>query len=156
MIFHRFVFALACLFICLSFEPVISQVSPPLLESYNFDIGNSSGVELSFHDDRLGNGGAEMRLTMQPVPGGHQIRLEVFRHVSPGTVVFALLLERVEITFLNSSGAPIRSVVLDKTLGENGLFIIGDSADGYFKNQRILRGLGSARRVVISLFGNYE
>lgn len=133
-----------------------AQVSPPVLEQYNFEMGNSGGIELSFLDQNLGNGSAQLRFVLQPCQNTHELRLEVFRHVPPEQVVFALLLERVEITFLNSTGAQIRKVVVDETLGEGGLFILGDSNDGYFRLQRNFRGLNSARRVTISLFGNYE
>jgi hypothetical protein len=132
-----------------------AQVSPPVLEQYNFEMGDSGG-ELTFLDQRLGRGTAQMRIELRTGQNAHDLRLEVFRHVPPGQVVFALLLERVEITFYNSEGAAIRKIVLDESLGEGGLFILGDSNDGYFRLQRTFKGLNSARRVTISLFGNYE
>lgn len=145
---------LMILFLCLAWNAA-AQVSPPVLEQYDFEMGDSGG-ELTFLDQRVGRGTAQMRFELRVCQNAHDLRLEVFRHVPPGQVIFALLLERVEITFYNSAGAAIRMIVLDESLGEGGLFILGDSNDGYFRLQRTFKGLNSARRVTISLFGNYE
>jgi hypothetical protein len=133
-----------------------AQVSPPVLEQYNFEMGTSGAVELSFLDQNIHNGSAQFRLELRKCQNEHDLRIEVFRHANPGQILFALLLERIEITFYNSSNTPIRTIVLDESLGNQGLFIIGDSNDGYFRAQRTLKGLTAARRVTISLFGNYE
>jgi hypothetical protein len=133
-----------------------AQISPPVIEQYSFEMGNSVG-QLTFLDEKVGAGSAQMRFELRPCQNAHEIRLEVFRHVAPGQVIFALLLERVQITFLNAGGVGIRTVTVDgESLGEGGLFIIGDSNDGYYRLQRTFKGLNSARRVTISLFGNYE
>jgi hypothetical protein len=133
-----------------------AQVSPPLLEQYNFEMGTSGAVELYFLDQNIHPGTAQFRFELRKCQNDHDLRIEVFRHVNPEQVFFALLLERIEITFYNSSNTPIRRIVLDESLGDQGLFIIGDSNDGYFRAQRSLKGLSAARRVTISLFGNYE
>jgi hypothetical protein len=66
------------------------------------------------------------------------------------------LLDRVEIDFVSSTGATLKSIVLDQSLGQDGLFVIGDSADGYFENTRKLSGMAAVRAIRLRLFGNYE
>lgn len=127
-----------------------------LLEEYNFQLGASGGNELLFHDHSLGNGNAQMRFHVFPISNQEsQVQIEIFRHTLD-RITFALLLDRVEMEFMNSSGATLKSIVLDQSLGLDGLFVIGDSADGYFENTRRLSGLGSVRSIRLRLFGNYE
>jgi len=153
----RFIYVIPFLTVLLTANSIWGQSGLPLLEEYSFQIGDSSGVELNFLDPSLGKGNAEVRFQLQPVgKGGYQIKLEVFRHVSQNVITFALLLERVEIGFVSASGEPIRTIVLDQILGESGLFIIGDSSDGYFQRKFTAESLGGARGVTLKLFGNYE
>lgn len=127
-----------------------------LLEEYNFQLGASGGNELLFHDPSLGNGNAQMRFHVFPISNQEaQIQIEIFRHVT-GKITFALLLDRVEMDFLNNAGATVKSVVLDQSLGQDGFFVIGDSADGYYENTRKLTGMGAVRSIRLRLFGNYE
>ncbi len=127
-----------------------------LLEEYNFQLGASGGNELLFHDSSLGNGNVQMRFHVFPISNQEsQVQIEVFRHIL-GKISFALLLDRVEIDFVNSTGATIKSIVLDQSLGQDGLFVIGDSADGYFENTRKLSGMAAVRAIRLRLFGNYE
>ncbi len=110
-----------------------------------------------FHDPNLGNGAAQVRFHIQPTNKQEtQLRIEVFRHQPPDLIAFALLLERIEIQFLDAGGAILKSVVVDEQLGPSGLFIIGDSNDGYFEATRKLTGMGSVRSIRLRLFGNYE
>jgi hypothetical protein len=127
-----------------------------LLEEYSFQLGASGGNELLFHDHSLGNGNAQMRFHVFPISNQEsQVQIEIFRHTLD-RITFALLLDRVEMEFVNGSGATIKSIVLDQSLGLDGLFVIGDSADGYFENTRRLSGFGSVRSIRLRLFGNYE
>lgn len=133
-----------------------AQTDLPLLEEYNFQLGASGGNELLFHDPQLGNGLAQLRFHIQPISNQEtQVRIEVFRHFISG-VTFALLLERIEIQFVDGAGVTTKAIVLDKSLGQDGLFIIGDSNDGYFENVRKLTGMSAVRSVRLRLFGNYE
>lgn len=146
----------AILLVVLALKLSIAQTNLPLLEEYNFQLGDSAGTELLFHDQRFGNGGsAQFRIHLIPDRQDIRLRLEVFRHHTSG-ISFALLLERVEIQFFNASGALAKSLVLDQVLGENGLFIIGDSSDGYFKFERKITGMTVVRALRIRAFGNYE
>jgi hypothetical protein len=134
-----------------------AQGEPPLLEEYHFQLGDSGRFELTFLDPGINRGGAQFRFTLHPAgPGEYHMRLEVFRHVRPGTITFALLLERIEVSFSDGQGDLLRKIVVDQALGANGLFIIGDSADGYFQHARTVQGLAAARRIAIRLLGNYE
>ncbi|MCI0618474.1 hypothetical protein L0244_36310 [bacterium] len=127
-----------------------------LLEEYNFQLGASGGSELLFHDPSLGNGNAQVRFHVFPISNQEsRVQIEVFRHTME-RITFALLLDRVEIDFVNSTGATIKSIVLDQSLGQDGLFVIGDSADGYFENTRRLSGMAAVRSIRLRLFGNYE
>jgi hypothetical protein len=133
---------------------VFAQVS--LLEEYSFQLGGSGGNELLFHDRSLGNGNAQMRFHVFPISNQEaQVQIEIFRHTLD-RITFALLLDRVEMDFVNTSGATIKSIVLDQSLGQDGLFVIGDSADGYFENTRKLSGMAAVRSIRLRLFGNYE
>lgn len=133
---------------------IFAQVN--LLEEYNFQLGASGGNELLFQDHSLGNGNAQMRFHVFPISNQEaQVQIEIFRHVI-GKITFALLLDRVEMDFVNSAGATIKSIVLDQSLGQDGLFVIGDSADGYFENTRKLSGMAEVRSIRLRLFGNYE
>lgn len=128
----------------------------PVLEEYNFQLGESGGSELLFHDPSLGRGNAQVRFHVFPISNQEsQVQIEVFRHII-GKISFALLLDRVEMEFQNSAGAAIKTVVLDESLGEGGFFVIGDSADGYFENTRRLTGMGAVRSIRLRLIGNYE
>ena len=137
--------------------PAWAQGGPPLLEEYLLQLGDSGRFELTFLDPSISHGDAQFRFTLQPANAGeYHMRLEVFRHVHPGTITFALLLERIEVAFWDDQGELVRKIVVDQTLGTNGLFIIGDSANGYFQRARIVPGLATARRITIRLLGNYE
>lgn len=127
-----------------------------LLEEYNFQLGASGGSELLFHDPSLGNGNAQVRFHVFPISNQEsRVQIEVFRHTIE-RITFALLLDRVEMDFVNSSGTAIKTIVLDQSLGQDGLFVIGDSADGYFENTRRLSGMAAVRSIRLRLFGNYE
>jgi hypothetical protein len=135
---------------------LFAQVSTPIIEEYNFQFGSSGGSELLFHDPAVGNGNAQVRFHVFPISNQEsQVQIEIFRHII-GKISFALLLDRIEIDFANSAGATIKTIVLDQSLGQDGLFVIGDSADGYFENTRKLTGMGAVRSVRLRLFGNYE
>jgi hypothetical protein len=134
-----------------------AQDKPPVLQEYSFQLGDSGRFELTFLDPSIQRGGAQFRFTLHPTnPGEYHLRLEVFRHVKPEVITFALLLERIEVAFWDSRDNLVREVVVDRSLGPEGLFIIGDSADGYFQHMRIEQGLATARRITIRLLGNYE
>jgi hypothetical protein len=134
-----------------------AQNRPPVLEEYSFHLGDSGRFELTFLDPSIRRGGAQFRFTLHPThPGEYHMRLEVFRHVKPEVITFALLLERIEVAFWDSRDNLVRAVVVDRSLGPEGLFIIGDSADGYFQHRRTEQGLATARRITIRLLGNYE
>ncbi len=127
-----------------------------LLEEYNFQLGASGGSELLFHDPSLGNGNAQVRFHLSPISNQEsRVQIEIFRHTTE-RITFALLLDRVEIDFVNSTGATSKSIVLDQSLGLDGLFVIGDSADGYFENTRKVSGMAAVRSIRVRLFGNYE
>jgi len=135
-------------------QSVFAQKS--LLEEFNFQLGESGGNELLFHDPSLGNGNAQLRFHVFPISNQEaQVQIEIFRHVI-GKITFALLLDRVEMDFVNSAGATVKSVVLDQSLGQDGFFVIGDSADGYFESTRRLSGMAAVRSIRLRLFGNYE
>ena len=145
------------LFLIFFASTAFAQSELPLLEEYSFQLGVSAGTELLFHDPNLGNGAAQVRFHIQPTNKQEtQLRIEVFRHQPPDLIAFALLLERIEIQFLDAGGAILKSVVVDEQLGPSGLFIIGDSNDGYFEATRKLTGMGSVRSIRLRLFGNYE
>jgi hypothetical protein len=144
--------------ICLlSATSLFGQSGPPLLEEYSFQLGSSGGSELLFHDPSITGGAAQVRFHILPISKQEtQMRIEIFRHNPPDLITFALLLERIEVQFLDSAGTTLKSVVIDEQLGESGLFIIGDSNDGYFEATRKLSAMGSVRGVRLRLFGNYE
>jgi len=149
-------FKVVTLFLFFISSNLFAQISPPLLEEYNFQLGSSGGNELLFHDPQLGNGNAQLRFHVLPISNQEsRVHIEVFRHII-GKITFALLLERIEIEFLNVAGATVKTVVLDQSLGEGGLFIIGDSSDGYFENIRKATGMSAVRSIRLRLFGNYE
>ncbi len=136
-------------------EPASSEL--PLLESYTFELGGWPQVELSFLDPRIERGQAQFRCEIRPSGrDASRIRLEVFRHVRPDSIQFALLLEQVRLEFLDAAGAPVKTIVLDEVLGEGGLFILGDSSDGYYQYRTTVSGLQRAERLRIQLLGNYE
>ena len=77
-----------------------AQDRPPVLEEYRFQLGDSGRFELTFLDPGIQGGGAQFRFTLHPTnPGEYHLRLEVFRHVKPEVITFALLLERIEVAF---------------------------------------------------------
>lgn len=134
-----------------------AQTELPLLEEYGFQLGSSGGTELLFHDPSITGGAAQLRFHIFPINKQEtQMKIEVFRHHPPELIAFALLLERIEVQFLDAGGATLKTVVLDQELGETGLFIIGDSNDGYFEGTRKLTGMNSVRSIRLRLFGNYE
>jgi hypothetical protein len=135
----------------------LGQSDFPLLESYSFELGSSDAVDFSVHDLNLGAGAAQLRLQLARLEGNRSaLRLEVFRHVPAGAISFALLLDRVEIDLLGPGGALLRRFAVDTELGPDGLFIIGDSADGHFEFERSFERPAALRRIDLRLFGNYE
>ena len=130
----------------------------PILERYVFDFGSSGGTDLAFRDPRLGNGNAFFRFEMRSRnPRVVEVHLEIGRHVAPDTITFALLVSRIRVSFLDRTGRSVGEVDLQgESLWPGGLFVIGDSDDGYFQVRETLRGVGRARRAVVRIFGNYE
>lgn len=62
-----------------------AQDGPPVLETYSFQLGDSGRVELTFLDPSIQRGGVQFRFTLHLAnPGEYHLRLEVFRHGSPG------------------------------------------------------------------------
>ena len=134
------------------------EMRPPILEHYVFDLGTSAGYELTFLDPRLGNGTAFFRLELRSrSPRMADVRLEIGRHVAPDAITFALLVSRIQVSFLDRAGRAVQKIDLQgESLWPGGFFVIGDSADGYFQLRRSLRELEGASRVVVRVFGNYE
>ncbi len=129
----------------------------PRLETYAFELAGWPQVELAFLDPRIANGAAQFRFEIKPVGrGASRLRLEIFRHVPPDSVQFALLLEEVRLDFFDAAGETVKTIRLDEVLGDGGLFILGDSADGYYQYRGTVSGLERAARLEIRLFGNYE
>ena len=141
----------------LGFETARAQGSLPVLEQYAFDVQDWSSAELEFLDKKISTGGAQFRLQIRNVNSDTiEVHLAVFRHIVD-RIAFALLLEEIRVRFVDASGKVVKSFTLDQVLGENGLFIIGDSQDGYFEHRRRLKGgLRNATRLEVELLGNFE
>lgn len=136
---------------------VFAQGELPLLERYSFDVQDWPSVELSFLDRKIGTGGAQFRLEIRNVTAQtSELQLAVFRHLPSDQIAFALLLEEIRVRFLDPAGNVVKAFTLDQILGPDGLFIIGDSQDGYFEHRRKLSGLRGASRLEVELLGNFE
>src|SRR5262249_10410910 len=137
-------------------DSIPAQSTLPFLEGYRFDVGNSQPEELLFHDASISGGSAQFRFHLtRDALDQTDMRLEVFRP-QRNAVEFALLLERIEVDLLQANGTLIRRIALDKTLGPSGLFVIGDSNDGYFSSHQSLGKLTGVRVITVKLFANYE
>jgi hypothetical protein len=137
-------------------DSIPAQSALPFLEGYRFEVGNSEPEELLFHDATISGGSAQFRFHLtRDALNQTDLRLEIFRP-QRNAIEFALLLERIEVDLLQANGVLIRRIALDKTLGPSGLFIIGDSNDGYFVSHQSLGKLTGVRVITVKLFGNYE
>jgi hypothetical protein len=126
-----------------------AQSNETVLERYSFRTGEfSDRVTLDFVDKSLGNGTARTRIKIKGTPDGGALNLHVTRRVEPGQIVFALLVFKVEVRGLDSSGAGIYAQDFPG-------FTFGDSASGDW--QRSLDAIpATVARLSVTFFGNYE
>jgi hypothetical protein len=136
-------------------QPVNSQ--EPVLEAYTIGQGGSQSLSLDGFDSRLSDQG------FGSAPGLHATKsiiqfntesdhsnlfLQVYRVVPKGTIIFALIVTRVEVRAFNSQGAPIYSRDL-------GGFLFGDGASGNW-SQSLFDLPANVAQIKVTFFGNYE
>ena len=125
----------------------------PVLESYSIGQGGdrSSGPDLfeaTLSDKSFGNGTAKSQVKLTGKEANASLSLLVYRSVTPGEVVFALLVFKVEIRAYDSAGAPIY-------MRDLGGFTFGDSQGGVWTQE--IEDLPSiAKKVQVTFIGNYE
>lgn len=106
------------------------------------------GFFAQIHDPNLGNGTARTTLQLRVGNTNAHLFLRVRRTVPPGQIVFALLVDRVEVRARNLLGEEIYARDLPG-------FVFGDSAGGRWSVT--LRDLpANTAQVVVTFFGNYE
>lgn len=128
-------------------------ISEPLLEIYSISHGGhssatSAGLKATLADQFFANGTAQAKITFRTEPNASCLFLRVWRKVAPDEIVFALLVDRVEVRGYDSTD----TLVYSRDLGG---FVFGDSQAGRWS--RTLRDLpANVQRIQISYFGNYE
>jgi hypothetical protein len=131
--------------------------SQSVLEKYTFQLGQTAGTALSFTDQRIGDGDVSFRLNYRlSETGDAEIHVEVFRYVPPGVIdLNNFILNKIDLIFLDSAGRPIRTVLLDKVLGNVGFSIVS-STSGFFSYNVAVKDLSRARGLTVRLSGHYE
>jgi hypothetical protein len=136
-------------------QPVNSQ--EPVLEAYTIGQGGSQSLSLDGFDSRLSDQGfgsvpglhATKSIIQFNTEGDHSnLSLQVYRVVPKGTIIFALIVTRVEVRAFNSQGAPIYSRDL-------GGFVFGDGASGNW-SQSLFDLPANVAQIKVTFFGNYE
>jgi hypothetical protein len=136
-------------------QPINSQ--EPVLEAYTIGQGGSQSLSLDGFDSRLSDQGfgsvpglhATKSIIQFNTEGDHSnLSLQVYRVVPKGTIIFALIVTRVEVRALNSQGAPIYSRDL-------GGFVFGDGASGNW-SQSLFDLPANVAQIKVTFFGNYE
>jgi hypothetical protein len=136
-------------------QPV--NIQEPVLEAYTIGQGGSQSLSLDGFDSRLSDQGfgsvpglhATKSIIQFNTEGDHSnLSLQVYRVVPKGTIIFALIVTRVEVRAFNSQGAPIYSRDL-------GGFVFGDGASGNW-SQSLFDLPANVAQIKVTFFGNYE
>lgn len=125
----------------------------PILDSYL--VGQTTnawdrteGFSAWIRDTHLGNGTARAELRLLVRDTAATLSLRVTRAVRRGEIVFALLVDRVEVRARNLDGEQIYARDLPG-------FVFGDSASGRWT--AVLRDLPpTTAQVQVTFYGNYE
>jgi hypothetical protein len=136
-------------------QPVNGQ--EPVLEAYTIGQGGSQSLSLDGFDSRLSDQG------FGSVPGLHATKsiiqfntesdhgnlfLQVYRVIPKGTIIFALIVTRVEVRAFNSQGVNVYSRDL-------GGFVFGDGASGNW-SQPLFDLPANVAQIKVTFFGNFE
>lgn len=136
-------------------RPVNGQ--EPILEAYTIGHGGSQALSLEGFDSHLSD------QSFGSAPGLHSTKsviqfktesdhsnllLQVYRVVPKGTIVFALIVTRVEVRAFNSQGVQVYSRNLSG-------FVFGDSASGNW-DQSLFDLPANVAQVKVTFFGNFE
>jgi hypothetical protein len=117
-------------------------------EHYSLTIGTSStGTDLQLFDKRFGDGTARARIKVVGQGESTRLSMRVSRNVSPGQIVFALLVFKVEVRGYDAAGALLFSEDFEG-------FTFGDSASGKWAEALTLPA--EVVRIDATFFGNYE
>jgi hypothetical protein len=136
-------------------QPVNSQ--EPVLEAYTIGQGGSQSLSLDGFDSRLSDQGfgsvtglhATKSIIQFNTEVAHSnLSLQVYRVIPKGTIIFALIVTRVEVRAFNSQGEPIYSRDL-------GGFVFGDGASGNW-SQSLFDLPANVAQIKVTFFGNYE
>jgi len=129
----------------------------PILEAYTIGHGGSQTPSLEGFDSRLsdqnfGSGpgphGTKSVIQFNTESDHSNLLLQVYRVVPKGTIVFALIVTRVEVRAFNSQGIQVYSRNLSG-------FVFGDSASGNW-NQSLFDLPANVAQVKVTFFGNFE
>jgi hypothetical protein len=133
------------------------QGQEPVLEAYTIGQGGSQTLSLDGFDSRLSDqnfGGAPSPHATKSViqfntESDHSnLLLQIYRVVPKGTIIFALIVTRVEVRAFNSQAAPVY-------LRNLGGFVFGDGASGNW-NQSLFDLPANVAQIKVTFFGNYE
>lgn len=127
-----------------------AQLVEPVLERYVLGHGGTStngNVNAFIEDDSFGGGTAEASTFFDSGADADYLYLRVWRHVPRDTIVFALLVFRVEVRGYDPGGTLVHTRNLEG-------FSFGDSASGSWL--RKLRVPHHVARWEITYIGNYE
>jgi hypothetical protein len=129
----------------------------PVLEAYTIGQGGSQSLSLDGFDSQLSDEGfgsvtglhATKSVIQFNTESDHSnLFLQVYRTVPKGTIIFALIVTRVEVRAFNSQGTPIYSRDL-------GGFVFGDGASGNW-SQSLFDLPANVAQIKVTFFGNYE
>jgi len=148
------------LLLALGFQILNAQfitAQEPVLEEYMIGHGGTQtfkldGFDATLKDRAFGNSGgtaATQSIINFSTESDHSnLSLEVFRTVPPGSIVFALVVDRVEIRAFDLKGVPIYGRTLPG-------FVFGDSASGNW-SWRLKDLPANIAQVKIKFIGNFE
>jgi len=136
----------------MTISATVAQAQEAVLEHYVLASGGSpvadnGGFSGFIEDQRFGNGTAQASVYLDSVPGARLLHLRVWRHVPAGSIVFALLVFKVEVRGFDAQGAQVYS----RDLAD---FSFGDSSPGNWARRLDLPR--EATRIEVRYLGNYE
>jgi len=135
--------------------PVMAQ--EPVLETYTIGQGGPLALSLEGFTARVqdegfggspGLGTAKAVIRFTTGTDHSRLILRVYREIPPGTIAFALLVDRVEVRAFDVQGKRVYARELPG-------FVFGDGASGNW-SRTLSRLPAQAARLRITFFGNYE
>jgi hypothetical protein len=148
------------LLLVLGFQIINAQLvsgQEPVLEEYTIGQGGTLTLNLDGFDSTLsdrsfggvaGTAATRSIIHFSTESDHSNLSLQVFRRIPPGTIVFALIVNRVEVRAIDLKGEEVYSRDLEG-------FVFGDSASGNWC-KALIDLPANISQIKVKFFGNFE